>query len=110
MSHLEAILRHRIALVIERKVHVLSKQGHQVSPIEPSIDARILNNFLPDLPLFTTSGLGQILCCVELSHVWERTRLSVQFGLIFFCIQEILFLLFLIYADSESRGFDSYQA
>ena len=76
MSHLCAIIRHRITRVIKRQVHVLGEQLHQIRAVKPPIDLPLLNDFLPDLTLFATGGLCQVIWCVKLLNVgpWARIQ------------------------------------
>ena len=74
MSHLFAVVRHRIARVIKRQVHVLGEQLHQIRAVKPPIDLPLLNDFLPDLTLFATGGLCEVIWSIKLGNIGPRAR------------------------------------
>ena len=76
VSHLYAAVGHRVTCVIEGKVHVLREEGQQVVAREPSVDALVLHDVLPELPFFATGRLRKVLRRIKLCDVRERAWLG----------------------------------
>ena len=75
VSHLDASVRHRVACVVKREVHILEEERKEVRALEPSIDSLVPDDVLPDLSFFAACRLRQVLWSIELGHLGEGARL-----------------------------------